>query len=395
MSDRTPPGVVLEQVQNLIATRRTQDAARVAFEAHALDPEDAMVRGAVGWAVLADGQPDVARSWLEWSLAADPHQGWVHDLRARAILQGAGEPREAIEAAAAAIHEDPEDPDALMTMVRASLTSGDRVGAAHAAAALRRVAPASILAPLAGAYLALDRGGVYRRRTYGLALVVITFVTRGGALLVIGAWWAVHAVRRAPHLREADALVREALHRDPTSGEARLLLADVLRLRFRFASAVEGDVATQAIDAGLVDAADLAGSIARRTAIAGLAAAVTWFFVVTLTAAAGASEDVVVGIGLGVAAGGLAGLVVFEGWQTASLPRLVRARVAGDIWPALLGLAVTTATGAWGAQAIWGEGADPSSRPVFLAALLVTPLVAAATVARGVGVLRATRRTAV
>lgn len=374
----------------LVEARRTADAVRVAQGAIADDPDSARVRAALGLALLADGQASLARAWLEWSLAADPHQAWVHDLRARAILAGAGTATEAWHASAAALHEDPEDPDSLFTMVRAAIECGDRTTAERAATTLGEVAPASALAPLAGAHLALDRSGIHLRRRFSVpAMVVATIVSNGVIPVVVGIWWIVHVIRRAPHLRQADALVRDALRADPTSGTSRRLLSEILQLRFRYAGSVEGDVALAAIDSGLVDAGELARAVARRTALAGAAVFGAWFAVVLVTTVVASGAPVAV-VGGATALVGLGAVVAFERWQTAPLPRLVRRRVGGDPWPIVVALLAVALGTAWAGQYVTGSP-DDRSRDVFLAALVATPLVAVVAIGRGALAIRARR----
>lgn len=388
---RPRPRIVLGQVRHLIEVRRPVEAARLAQEALAEDPDDATLRAAVGWAHLAAGQLGTARAWLEWSLAVDPHQVWVHDLRARAILAGAGHAVEAREAVAAGLREDPEDPAALYTMVRACLASRDRDGAERAAATLAAVAPTSALAPLARACLALDRGGVlHRRRYHPAALVAAGVVSQGVVPVVLGGWWAIHVVRRAPHLREADASVREALRRDPASGTTRQLLSEILQMRFRFAGSVEGDVATAALDAGLVDARDLARSIARRTAVAGAVATVVWAAVVMAASfAVDGSVAAVVGLACALVLAGA--IVALERWQTAALPPLVHRRVLADPWPLVVAVGATTLIGGWAAQAATTP-ATHRSHDVFVAAVGAVPVAVAFVAARGALAIRSRAR---
>jgi hypothetical protein len=64
---------------------------------------------------------------------------------------------------------------------------------------------------------------------------------------------------------------------DPANAAIHSIASEVAQLRFRYAQSVDGALATAALDAGLVDADDLARTIARRTAWAAAAAFVVWW----------------------------------------------------------------------------------------------------------------------
>jgi len=135
--------------------------------------------------------------------------------------------------------------------------------------------PVLVLAPLAMALVELRRAGLFTAwRWWWIALFVV--LTRGLFVVVLLGMWAVKAVRRVPHLRRADQHLRQALEMDPSSATARLLAAEVLRARYRFAQAVDHQVAVGAMDAKLIAADDVVRPIARRIAVAVAAACILW-----------------------------------------------------------------------------------------------------------------------
>ncbi len=323
----SPDGSALRRVQLLIDAGRPHDAMDVAREALREAPDDPDLVGAMAWALLAAGDAHAARTWAERSLALDPANGWVHDLRARALLKGAGSAEEAREAAEQAVWEDPHDPFSLYTLVRASLQCNDRTGAAHAAATLRRTAPGWHLGPLAEALIELERGRVDldREPIPFLALVALGIFTGGTGLVVLGILWAIRALRRAPYLRRADALLHEVLRLEPENAAVRALASDVLRLRFRFARAVDYEVAAAAADPELVDAKEFTASIARRTTGVVVAGWVTWIFVIGFADELVASRQLVAGGGLLLAVAVTTAIFLFDRGQTLRLPQtLVR-----------------------------------------------------------------------
>jgi tetratricopeptide (TPR) repeat protein len=374
-----PSSAAFERIRLLIDARRPSDAIQVAQAALRSDPGDPRLTAALGWALLASGDAPGARSWVERSLGIDPDQAWVHNLRAMALLSGAGKPEEARSAAAAAVARVPAEPSYLYTLVRACLACRDRAGAQATAGALARTAPASYLRPLAQALVELDKAGVYgrRRRSAGV-LVALIVLTRGAALVIGGVWWIVHLIRRAPHLRKADVLLREALSLQPTAGAARSVAADVLKLRFRFAQAVEHELASAALDSGLVDAFGLAADIARRTAGAILGATAAWVFIVALADSV-VSSDLAMGVA-GLSLGALAvGFVVrFDRWQAYDLPPRL-GRDAHRRWPPVAAAAIPTVWLLVAGLAYLDD--DEAASGYQLASLVTTPVVILGTAA--------------
>ncbi len=315
----------LERTRLLIEARRPHDALKVAQEGLRRTPADPELTAAVAWALLTKGDAPAAREWTGRALALDPENGWVHNLRALAILHGAGKAKEARDAARTAVRLDPQE-EYLYTLVRACLACRDRPGAQEAARAIRQVTPASHLRPLAEALIELDRGRVAFRREYSVVgLVAIALLTRGLGLVLLAILWLIHVVHRAPHLRRADTLLHDALRLQPNDTSIRRLASEVLRLRFRFAQSVDYELATAAIDAGLVEADELATSIARRTTGVIILGWASWVVVVAVADSFVDAHPPIAALGLILAAGVTLATFRFDRWQTQSLPmRLTR-----------------------------------------------------------------------
>lgn len=369
-----PEASAFEQVRLLIEARRPHDALAHAEEGHRQSPGDPDLTAAVGWALLATGDASGARTWTERALALDPANAWVHNLRALAILNGAGKPKEARDAATNAVHQDPQNESYLYTLVRACLASRDRSGAERAADAIRQAAPASHLRPLADALIELDRGRVYLRREYSIGgLIAVGFLTRGVGLAVLAIGWLIHVARRAPHLRRADSLLNEALRLRPGAASVRGVAAEVLRLRFRFAQSVDSELATAAIDAGLVDAEQLATSIARRTTAVILVGWASWVLVVAVTDGFIDSHPPVAAMGLVLAAGVATAIFRFDRWQSRSLPKRLTQSVDRR-WLQPTAAAVAAAFLLLAGMSYLGDDMDHPARGYHLASLVSSPI---------------------
>jgi hypothetical protein len=373
MSNRAE-AAAFERVQLLIETRRPADALRVAQEALRNSPADPTLTAAVGWASLAAGDVSAARTWIERALALNPNEGWIQNLYAHALLNEPVNAAEARTAAQRAVELDPHDASYLYTLVRACLSAKDRTGAEQAATAIRRTSPGTHLGPLAEALIELDRGRVYRRTRYSVGgVIALVVLTRGLALLVFGIGWIIRAMRRAPHLRRADALLHEALRLRPDSAPVRSVASEVLRLRFRFAQAVDYEVAAAAIDAGLVDGDELVTSIARRTAGFIGVGWFCWIVTIVIVDRFVDRHPPVAVTGLFLALTLVAAISRFERWQTRSLPtRLVRDVRARWVQSAAAGLSSAVLVLA-GSAYLGGDG-DDGARGYQFASLVSSPI---------------------
>lgn len=393
MSDpRTAPAgsaeSAFERVRLLLEARRPQDALRIAQDGLAHSPGDPDLVAAVAWASLEMGDASSARSWAEYSLGFDPANSWVHHLRAIAILDGAGKPEEARSAVSDALHGDPHNPSYLYTLVRACLACRDRQGAEQTSLALQQSAPASHLRPLAAALIELDKGRVYLRREYSAAgIIAVGILTRGAGLVILAVAWLVHVIRRAPHLRRADGLLNEALRLRPDAASIRTVASEVLRLRFRFAQSVDYELAAAAIDTGLVDADELAQSIARRTTAAILTGFVSWVLLTAIIDNFIDAHTPVAAVGVALAISAVLAVGLFHWWQTRNLPKRLVSNVNGrGLQPAAAAAAATFLCLA-GSAYLDGD-VDHPARGYHLASLVSAPIAVLSAVSLIMGFIR-------
>lgn len=324
MTQLPPAAAAMEKARMLLDIGRNQDAANIAWEALRSEPENAGLMGMIAWALQADGRPSQARQWAERSLAFDPQQAWVHDVRARAILDGTGAPGEAVESAFTAVQLDPSSAANRFTLMRAYLDAEMPAQGEATARAIRGVDPSSVLGPLAEAVVEIDRARFLRLRPILAGVGIVA--TNGLILVVWGIWWLVLAAKRAGPLRRADSLILEAVAMDPGNAPTHAVAAEVAQLRFRYVQSVDAALAAATIESGLIDADDLAGKITRRSCLAAIAGVMFWY-VWTSILSVYASEYVA------GPAGALAGLAVLGavGWidrvQTRRLPAGLLRRV--------------------------------------------------------------------
>jgi tetratricopeptide (TPR) repeat protein len=324
MSQPSPAAAAAEKARMLLEVDRNDDAGKAAMEGLRSDPNNAHLMGLLAAALKADGYAADARHWAERSLAFDPQQAWVHNIRARAILDGAGHSREAVESAYAAVHLDQFDDAYRFTLTRAYLEAGRRADAEQVARSIRGVDPNSARGPLAEALVELDRARFLRINP--IVGVVVVVATNGLALVLWAIWWLVLVARRVGPLRRADALVLEALRLDPGNPATHALAAEVAQSRFRYVQSVDASLASAAIDTGLVDADELARKIVRRTCLAALAAFVFWL-VWTFIFSLHASEYVTGTAGIVVGLAAVAAVAWLDREQTRRLPAGMLRRV--------------------------------------------------------------------
>lgn len=323
----TSPGDrVAEKVRVLLELDRNGDAGRAAMDGLQSEPDNAVLIGLLAYALEADGYSRDARMWAERSLSLDPQQAWVHSVRARAILNGAGTPQEAAQSAYAAVQLDHANPAYRYTLTRAYLESKQPDHARATAESIRAVAPASALGPLAQALVEIDKARFFHVHPVWAVLMVL--ITRGLALLVYAIAWLFFYLRRRGPLRRADAHLLEALRLDPGNANTHAIAAAVARYRFRYVQAVDSALASAAIDTGMIDADELARGIARRTSLITLAAFAFWAVWLPVLQAAGHVVAPVVATLLAIVAAAGVGWLYRE--QTRRLPpgvlRMVRRR---------------------------------------------------------------------
>lgn len=317
-----------EKVRVLLDLDRNEDAAQAARVGLQSDPNNAELLGLLAFALQADGHARDARMWAQRSLAMNPRQAQVLDTRARAILDGAGEPQEAVESAYAATQIAPTNPFYRFTLTQAYLEVKQRKNARSTAQSIRAVAPASSVGPLAEALVEIDRARFFQVRPWWAVFAVL--VTRGVALLVYALAWLIFYLQRRGPLRRADALLLEALRLDPGDAGMHAVAAEVARYRFRFIRAVDSSLAAAAIDGGMVDANELARGIVRRTSVLVAVTFVFWciFLLPVLTAIAAPVMAAIFGAALAIIAAASVAWIYRE--QTVRLPpgalRLVHRR---------------------------------------------------------------------
>ncbi|WP_454789961.1 tetratricopeptide repeat protein [Mycolicibacterium lutetiense] len=317
-----------EKVRVLLDLDRHEEAAEAARAGLQSDPNNAELLGLLASALYADGHAHEARKWSERSLAIDPNQAWVHDIRARAILNGAGKPKDAVESANAAVRLVHTHAYYRYTLTRAQLDAKQRKAAQSTAESIRTIAPASALGPLSEAIVEIDRAKFFSVRPVWAVVAVV--VTRGAVLLFWAIAWLYMYFRRRGPLRRADIHLMEALRLNPGDAFTHSVAADVARYRFRFIQAVDSTLASAAIDAHMVDATDLARGIVRRTTAIAAATFAVWLLLM-LTLFGTTTHPVVIAIvGTVLVIAAAAGVAWLYEEQTKRLPlgvlRLVRRR---------------------------------------------------------------------
>lgn len=323
-----------EKVRVLLDLDRNEAAAEAARAGLQSDPNNAELLGLLASALIECGDAQEARKWSERSLAIDPNQALVLHVRARAIINGAGKPAEAVESAYAAVQLDPNDAFYRHTLTVAYIDAKQRKNAKAMAQSIRTVDPTSSLGPLSQAMVEVapvkyfDLAAMTKKDVFWMALC--TLFSRGLFLVFLAIVWLYIYVRRRGRLRRADAYMMEALQLDPSGPHLHAIAAMVARCRFRFIRAVDSALAAAAIFDGLIDATELARDIVRRTAAI---AAVTFFFwciflLAVLDAFATPAVAAVIGTASVVTA--TAGVAWLYAEQTVRLPpgvqRLVRRR---------------------------------------------------------------------
>ncbi|WP_066897169.1 tetratricopeptide repeat protein [Mycolicibacterium houstonense] len=317
-----------EKVRVLLDLDRNEEAAEAARAGLHSDPNNAELLGLLASALYEGGHAREARKWCERSLAVDPNQAWVHDIRARAILAGAGKPKEALESASAAVRLAHTRAYYRYTLTRAQLEAKQRKNAQSTAESIRTIAPASPLGPLSEAIVEIDRAKFFKINPVWAVVAVV--LTRGLVLVFWAIAWLYMYVRRRGPLRRADAHLVEALRLNPGDAFTHRVAAEVARYRFRFIRAVDSTLASAAIDAHMVDATELARGIVRRTSVIAVITFVFWCVLLlsTLSLIPSAAVTALLGTALVIAAA--AGVTWLYEEQTKRLPpgvlRLVRRR---------------------------------------------------------------------
>lgn len=340
--------ITLARARALAQVRRHDAAIELLRRIAREHPGDPRVLTVLAEICLDAGDPMAAEQWSRNALGLDPTSVEAMRVRAASLVGMKGRDSEALEFARQAVVQDPRDPNSLYTLVRAQLGAGARRDAQETAERIRQLAPHSPLGPLAEALVEMDRSNLHRRGTWNVGvLIVLTILTSGMVLLYVAGSWAVHAIRRTPHLRRADVLLAEALAMAPDSAHLHALAAEVQAARFRFARAADRERAVAALDIGIADADALATAISRRTSTVGVVAFFAWVVIVAVLGNLIAADPVTAAIGLILAGVAIAGMIGFERWQTARLPhgvvrnvhrRLPLLAVAGGIvaWLAIV-----------------------------------------------------------
>ncbi|MGA5540605.1 tetratricopeptide repeat protein [Mycobacterium sp. NPDC051198] len=272
-----------EKVRVLLDLDRNEEAAEAARAGLQSDPNNAELLGLLAFALQSDGYSRQARNWAERSLSIDPRQAQVLDTRARAILDGAGRPEQAVKSASAAVKLAPTHAYYRHTLTRAQLAARQRDAAQATAESIRTIAPASPLGPLSEAIVEIDRAKYFEVRKVSLFwFALASAVTRGAVVIIWALVWLHKYFRRRGPLQRADAHLMEALRLDPGEAFTHSVAAGVARHRFRFIRAVDSTLALAAIDAQMVDPADLAREIVRRTTVIAAATSAVWLFLMLM-----------------------------------------------------------------------------------------------------------------
>lgn len=310
-----------EKVRVLLDLDRNEEAAQAARAGLQSDPNSAELLGLLASALQADGHAREARRWSERSLAIDPNQAWVHDIRARAILNGGGKPKEAVESASAAVRLAHTRAYYRYTLTRAQLKAKQRKAAQATAESIRTVAPASSLGPLSEAIVEIDRAKFLRIGPVWAVVAVV--LTRGAVLIFWAIWWLYAYFRRRGPLRRADAHLMEALRLDPGDAFTHRVAAEVAQYRFRFIRAVDSTLASAAIDANMVNATELARGVVRRTTAITAVTFGAWFALVLTLHSVGTHPVVASVVDTALVIAAVAGVIWLYEEQTKRLPPVV------------------------------------------------------------------------
>ena len=372
----TQPGdTAAQKARMLLEVGRNEDAGKAALEGLTHEPDNADLMGLVAAALQAENRAAEARHWAERSLASDPEQAWVQNVRANAMLDGAGNPQEAIQAAQAAVRMDPANDAYRYTLACVYTAAGMRAEAQTAIRSIRVVSPNSVLGPLAEANLELSRVWVVEIPLAWLLLAVV--VANGRLAVTWGIFWLALVIWRAGPLHRADKLVMEALRLDPGQAASHALAAEVARVRLRYAQSVDATLATAALNAGLVRAEDLARQIAQRTSTVAIGACFVWKILANIVYP-NSPAHVAITTALVVGLAAVIGVAWLDRVQTRRLPagmlRLVRQR-----WELPTTASVLAALGiyigvvnVWGSSLSWLAAAlAPGLAVAFCAAVLV------------------------
>jgi hypothetical protein len=345
-------------------------ALLLADEALAAFPDDAWLHAVRADLLAETDRSDLAVPAARYAISLAPDMGYAHRVLADALIDSNTPARLAVQAATEAVRLEPSDA-AYYTLVRALICRrGGTRQAAEVARTLAQEYPHSVLAPLALALVAIRRSGILTGYRWW-AVVLVIIATQGGALIAYAVIWVINAIRRVPFLKQADTHLRRALEMDPSSRVARLLAAEVLRARYRFAQAVDHQVAVGALNAQLIDASEVVGRIGRRVAMAVWVAYLVW------TVAGFIFHDQLAGAISGPAVAAAAAVLVAElrRRQSRALPPALRPTLDRQIFPVVAAAAVATLVvlTAWAAHAL-----DTSYRggSVISAGIAVAGLVA-------------------
>jgi tetratricopeptide (TPR) repeat protein len=378
------PDDALERVQAWRDAGRAAEALAEVQAALASFPDDALLHAVRSSLLVELARPSEAIAAAERAIALDPESGYAHTARARALLVAGTDPAAAAESAATGARLEPTDHAHYLLAL--ALVEGGRAGEARQVAhTLRSQWPHSSLGPLVMSHLAMGQVRRLKWRSWPVVVACI-LASRGLALPFFGVRWAIISARNQPHLRRADQHLREALALDPHDADVRVMAAEVLRMRFRFVRAIDYELSAAALQAGLVDARELARGIARRLTIGIAASFFGWLLVVA------AAFDILLPTRTAGVAGGVlalvavAGLITFRRAQVGMLPNPLRRTVVGHVAPLLTaGVAIWWLSTPAGSYLDGGDG----PRGYWLASLLALPSVAPGCLLLLTGFLRA------
>lgn len=371
-----PPRLVVDRAAALEDAGRTEEALAEVERGLASHPEEAVLHALRADLLTYLDRSEEAVRAARLAVTSDPEMGYAYAALARALLDHGKDKDGAVAAARTAVDLDPTD-QARYTLVRALLTKRRNLARAEQVAeALRSESPHSTLGPLALALVAMRRAGVLTRRTWSWwTIAALVAFTRGGAGLAMSIWWVTAAIRRPPHLRAADRHIHEALALKPESAHLRTMASEVLALRFRYGRAVDYQVNAAALEANLVDADELVGSISRRLTLALVIGFFGWILAASVLDSL-ASDTVTGMVAAAVAVVGIGAAVRFRQRQSEALPRPLRTALDARRGP-LIAVAVITTMLAVAGGSYFGDQEGP--RGYWLAAALLFPIGVAAT----------------
>ena len=327
MSEADPGSQQLARAWALLDLRRPEAALEAAERGLASDPSDAALHLVRARALRRLGRSAEGHAATLAALAVAPNSCDAHTMMGEVLLDQHNLPmaRRALEHA---LMLDPDDRGARILLVNCLARLDEHDEALAVARQLVADAPGSASSHVAVALAELGRVRTLHLRPV-LVLVALVLLTRGLALVGLGAWWLFERIRNRGPLRRADQALHEALRLDPQDATVLDLASHVLTRRGHRLTALDRKVRAVRADASAVDVdlRDLRRRLQRQQVVVevGLlvAVAVLWALAGSLGRVAG-----IVGLALSGA-----GALAFAVWRRLRLRRIL----PRSLWQASVG----------------------------------------------------------